>query len=39
MGFRRQAIIAFIVEQERIVIHGILTRGQDIDRLFDEESA
>lgn len=39
MGFRRQAIIAFIVEQERIVIHGILARGQDISRLFEGEDS
>ena len=37
MGVRRQATIAFMVEAEQVVIHGILWRGQDIARLFEEE--
>ena len=37
MGVRRQATIAFIVEAERVVIHGILGRGQDVNRLFEDE--
>ena len=37
IGFRRQATIAFIIEAERVVIHGILGRGQDVGRLFDDE--
>jgi toxin ParE1/3/4 len=37
MGFKRYATIAFEVEAERVVIHGILWRGQDVDRLFEDE--
>lgn len=37
MGIRRQATIAFMVEAERVVIHGILGRGQDVNRLFEDE--
>jgi toxin ParE1/3/4 len=38
MGYRRQATIAFVVEPTRVVIHAILGRGQDIERLFDEDA-
>lgn len=37
MGFKRYATIAFEVEAERVVIHGILWRGQDVGRLFEDE--
>ena len=38
MGLRRRATIAFIIEPERVVIHGVLGRGQDVTRLFDDET-
>jgi toxin ParE1/3/4 len=38
MGFRRQASIAFIVEEERVVIHGIFGRGQDLALLLEDEN-
>ena len=36
MGYRRQATIAFVVEADRVIIHGILGKGRDLERVFDD---
>ncbi len=36
MGYRRQATIAFTVDEQRVTIQGVFWRGQDVGRAFDD---